>query len=107
MGYFLLAIAITGELIGTIYLKESAGYTKPVPTIISVTSYVICFFVFSKALLSINLSIAYATWSAIGLIAATLMSVFIFKEGITAVGIFAIVMITLGVIILNVYGTPQ
>lgn len=106
MGYLYLALAIVTELIGTTYLKYSEGYTKLVPTVISIASYGFCFYIFSKSLLTINLSVAYATWSAVGLIVTTLISIFIFKEGITAAGTAAIIMITAGVIILNLYGTP-
>jgi small multidrug resistance pump len=106
MGYLFLAIAIATELVGTTYLKYSDGYTKLVPSVISIAAYGICFFVFSKSLLSINLSVAYATWSAVGLVVTALISVFLFKEGITPAGIAAIVMITVGVVVLNLYGTP-
>lgn len=107
MHYLLLAISIAGELIGTTYLKYSEGYTKLVPSTISIVAYVICFFTFSKCLLQLNLSIAYATWSAVGLIVTALLSIFLFKEQITPIGIAAIIMITAGVVILNLYGTPQ
>lgn len=107
MEYFYLAIAIAGELIGTVYLKHSAGFTKLIPSLISITSYGLCFFFFSKSLLNINLSIAYASWSAVGLVVTTLLSVLLFKEGITAAGVFAIIMITIGVVILNLYGSPS
>jgi small multidrug resistance pump len=106
MGYVYLAFAIAGELIGTTYLKYSEGYTKPLPTIVSIAAYGICFYLFSKSLLTINLSIAYATWSAVGLIITALISVFVFREGITPAGIAALIMITAGVIILNLYGAP-
>lgn len=106
MAYLYLAVAIAGELIGTTFLKYSDGFTKPVPSVISIVSYGLCFYIFSKSLLSINLSVAYATWSAVGLIVTTLISVFIFREGITAAGIAAVVMITVGVVVLNLFGTP-
>lgn len=106
MGYVYLALAIAGELVGTTFLKYSEGFTKLWPSLISIMTYSLCFFFFSKSLLTINLSIAYATWSAIGLIVATLISVCIFKEGITVAGIVAIIMITIGVIVLNLYGAP-
>lgn len=106
MAYLYLAIAIVGELIGTTYLKYSDGFTKLGPSMISIISYGLCFFIFSKSLMSINLSVAYATWSAVGLIITSLISVFIFKEGITPAGVAAIVMITVGVVVLNLYGTP-
>lgn len=106
MGYLYLAIAIVGELIGTTYLKYSDGFTKLTPSVISILSYGLCFFIFSKALLTINLSVAYATWSAVGLIITTLISLLVFKEGITPAGAAAIIMITVGVVVLNLYGTP-
>lgn len=106
MGYFYLAIAIATELTGTTFLKYSEGYTKLGPSVISIVSYIVCFYTFSKSLSTVNLSVAYATWSAAGLIVTALISVFIFKEGITNIGIVAIVMITVGVVILNLYGTP-
>lgn len=106
MGYLFLTIAIAAELAGTTFLKYSDGYTKPIPTLISIISYALCFYIFSKSLMSINLSVAYATWSAVGLIVTTLISVFIFREGITAIGIVSIILITAGVILLNLYGTP-
>ena len=106
MGYLYLTIAIVAELIGTAFLKYSDGYTKPVPTLISIISYALCFYIFSKSLLSINLSVAYATWSAVGLIVTTLISVFIFREGITPIGVGSILLITIGVVMLNLYGTP-
>ncbi|MBP6492590.1 MAG: multidrug efflux SMR transporter [Clostridia bacterium] len=106
MQYLLLGIAIVAELIGTTFLKYSDGYTKLAPTIGSILSYGICFYVFSKSLLNINLSVAYATWSAVGLVVTALLSVFLFKEGITPAGVVALAMITVGVVVLNLYGTP-
>lgn len=106
MGYFYLALAIASELVGTTYLKYSEGYTKLWPSVISIASYAFCFYIFSKSLLTINLSVGYATWSAVGLIVTSLISVFLFREGITPAGVAALVMITAGVIILNLYGTP-
>lgn len=106
MGYVYLAIAIAGELIGTTFLKYSEGFTKLQPSLVTIIAYVICFYSFSKCLFTINLSVAYATWSAVGLIVTAFISILIFKEGLTVAGGFAIAMITVGVIILNVYGTP-
>ena len=50
MGYFLLAISIGFELLGTTFLKYSEGFTKLGPSLVSILSYVICFYAFSKAL---------------------------------------------------------
>jgi small multidrug resistance pump len=107
MAYVYLAGAIIGELIGTTFLKYSEGFTKAIPSIVSLLSYGICFFLFSKALKNVNLSIAYATWCGLGVVAATLISVIIFKEGINFAGVVGIVLVLAGVVILNLFGTAH
>ena len=107
MAYLFLAIAIAGELIGTTFLKISYGFTKLVPSLECILAYSVCFFFFSKALLNINLSIAYATWCGVGIIVSTIISVFIFKQGISMMGVFGIALIVIGTVLLNLYGIPS
>ena len=44
MGYFYLIIAIVGEVIGTISVKNSEGFSQPIHTILVVVGYVIAFY---------------------------------------------------------------
>ena len=101
-----LAIAIAGELLGTSFIKATEGFTKLWPSVITILSYAICFYSFAKALEHINLSFAYALWSGLGIVVSTLISVFVFKEGITP-GAVGIVLILAGVVILNIFGTSH
>ena len=68
MSYFYLFIAIVGEILGTNLLKLSDGFTKPIPTVSALLSYGVCFYFLSLAMQKIPLGIAYATWSAVGLV---------------------------------------
>ena len=102
-----LAIAIAGELLGTSFIKATEGFTKLWPSVITILSYAICFYSFAKALEHINLSFAYALWSGLGLVVSTLISVFVFKEGITPGAVVGIVLILAGVVILNIFGTSH
>lgn len=102
-----LAIAIGGELLGTTFLKYTEGFTKLWPSLITIASYSICFFCFAKALEHINLSVAYAVWSGLGIVVSTLVSVFLFKEGVTLAGVFGIILILAGIVILNLFGSPH
>ncbi len=92
--------AIGMELTGTTLLKYSQGFTKLLPTIG-------CFFSFSRALNDLNLGLAYATWSGVGIVASVLISWFLFGEKLNGWGIFAVAMIIIGCIILNVFGTDH
>ncbi|MBN1069547.1 QacE family quaternary ammonium compound efflux SMR transporter [Clostridium botulinum] len=105
MSYLFLLVAIVLELVGTAFIKYSKGFTVLLPTVSCIAIYIICFFCFSKALLKLNLGIAYATWCGAGIVASTLMSIFIFKETISAIGVIGIILIIAGCIILNVFGT--
>ena len=107
MHYLFLTLAIVGELIGTTCLKYSAGFTKLVPTLLTIAAYTVCFFFFSRALNGIALNIAYATWSALGIIVATLLSVFLFGEQITPMGIIGTIIVIVGVVILNLFGAAH
>lgn len=105
MGYIFLAGAIITELIGATSLKYSNGFSKLIPTIVCLISYLSCFFFMSRSLMSLKLNIVYATWSGIGIVATTVLSILLFKEKISVLGVFGIVLIIAGVILLNLFGT--
>jgi len=105
MPYLFLAIAIFGELAGTTLLKYADGFTRFWPSFGSIFAYAVSCFFLSKCLQNINLSIAYATWSAIGVLVTTVISVAIFKEGISIAGILGLILIIVGVVILNLFGS--
>lgn len=107
MGYLYLACAIGLELIGTTCLKYSVGFTKLLPSIATLISYGLCFYFFSKSLLYLYLSIAYAIWCAIGIVAASLISALIFHEALSAAGYLGIALIVAGVVILNLFGAAH
>lgn len=105
MSYFYLFIAIISEIIGTSFLKTSEGFSKLYPTLATAVSFVICFYFLSLSIRTIPLNIAYATWSGIGLVIVSLISVLIFKESINTVSIIGICLIVIGVVLLNFFGS--
>lgn len=107
MAYVLLGGAIILELIATTLLKYSTGFTKIYPTIGCLVAYFLCFFLFSKALNSISLGAAYATWSAVGIVASAIISALLFGEKLNAIGIVAVVLIITGCILLNLFGVAK
>ena len=103
--YVYLTFAIILELLGTILLKYTKGFTVIIPTTACLLCYGFCYFFFSKCLNQIHLSVAYATWCGIGIVVSTLFSVYILKESITIYGIIGIILVVIGVILLNIAGT--
>ena len=101
MPYVFLAFAIGMEILATTMLKFSAGFTKMAPTIGCAFAYVLCYTAFSKAVMKMNLGVAYATWCGVGILANMLISVCIFKEKITLPGILGSILVIIGCAIVN------
>lgn len=88
-------------------MKYSDGFSKLWPSLFTLLFYGVCYVFFAKSLQTINLSIAYATWCGVGIVAATLLSILIFKETISFMGIVGICLVLAGVIILNTVGATH
>ncbi|MCT6823094.1 MAG: multidrug efflux SMR transporter [Apilactobacillus sp.] len=101
--YLFLLMAIIGELIGTNLLKMSMGFSKLLPTIGSLISFALCFYFLSIAMIKIPLNIAYANWSALGILATTAIASLVYKEQINIMSALGIILIVAGVVILNLF----
>lgn len=107
IGYIELGLAIVMEVVGTNFMKASAGFTKLWPSLITIVAYVVCFYSLSQSLKTVNLSIAYATWGGLGIILTSLISVMIWHEHISLPVIAGIVFIVIGVILCNFFATSH
>ena len=105
MPYVLLGTAIVLEIIATTLLKSSEGFTKLLPAVFCILFYILCFFIFSKALNSINLGVAYATWCAGGIVATAVISAAVFGEKLNWIGITGIVVLLCGCSLLYLFGS--
>ncbi|MCB8817998.1 DMT family transporter [Desulfosporosinus shakirovi] len=104
MSWLYLIFAIIFELCGTTLMKLSKGLTKIVPAIGMFVSYFLCFWLLSLALKEIEVSVAYAIWSAVGIVVISVIGIFFFNETVNTLKIVSILLIVAGVIGLNLSG---
>jgi small multidrug resistance pump len=107
MPYIYLIIAISTEVIGSAFLKSSEGFSKFIPSLGTIISFGILFLFLSKTMQHLPLNITYATWAGLGLVLTTVVSIIIFKEQINLITIVSIVLIIVGVVSLNIFGTSH
>jgi small multidrug resistance pump len=108
MPYIYLIIAISTEVIGSAFLKSSEGFSKFIPSLGTIIfTFGICFYFLSKTMQHLPLNITYATWAGLGLVLTTVVSIIIFKEQINLITIVSIVLIIVGVVSLNIFGTSH
>ena len=61
-------------------MKSAQGFTVLMPSIACVVGYVLCFWLLGKALVTVNLSVGYAIWAALGIVLTTVIAVVAFGE---------------------------
>ena len=98
-----LILAIGFEIIATTFLKKSEEFTKLIPSIITIVGYGAAFYFLSLSLKTIPLGIAYALWSAIGIVAITIIGALVYKQTPDLPAIIGIAFIICGVVIINVF----
>ncbi len=99
----LLLLAILSEVVGTIALKASEGFTRLGPTVLMVVGYGLSLFLLALALKQIPLGVAYAIWSGLGTAGAVVAGILLWRESLNLVGIVGILFIIAGVVLLNIF----
>lgn len=77
--YVMLGIAIVSEVIGSTFLTKSAGFTKLVPSALTLLFFGIAFYLLSQVVKTMPMGIAYAIWSGVGIVLTALVGGVYFK----------------------------
>ena len=104
MTAFILAAAIASEVIGTLALKASDGFTRPLPATIVVVGYGVAFWLLALVLKHLSVGTTYAIWSAVGTAAIALIGIAAYGEGASPLKLASLALIIVGVIGLNAAG---
>lgn len=98
-----LMIAIVAEVIGTLALRSSDGFTRAVPSVVVIVGYGTAFYFLSLTLKTIPVGVAYAVWSGIGIVLISAAGWVVFGQKLDLGAIAGIALITAGVVVLNVF----
>jgi small multidrug resistance pump len=103
VSYAYLAIAIVAEVIATSFLKQSDGFTRPVPTIVMAIGYIVAFFFLSLTLREVPTGIAYAIWSGVGIVLITAIAWIVQGQRLDAPAMIGMALIIAGVLVMNLW----
>jgi multidrug transporter EmrE-like cation transporter len=99
-----LALAIASEVIATLALKSSEGFSRALPAAVVVVGYGISFFLLALVLKHFSVGTTYAIWSAAGTAVIALIGIAVYGEGASVLKLASLGLIVLGVIGLNAAG---
>ena len=101
--YFFLFMAIAFEVLGTILLPLSQGFTRLVPSTIIIISYIISLYLLTIALENLPLPVVYSSWAGLGVFSVAAMSYIFYKQVLTWQAILGLFLIVIGVVLVNIY----
>lgn len=98
MAWIFLTIAGFFEIGWAIGLKYTDGFTRPLPSALTVLAMIGSFWLLSLALRSIPLGTAYAVWTGIGAVGTAALGILLFAEPASAVRLACIGLIVAGIL---------
>jgi len=98
MAWLTLFVAGLFEIGWAVGLKFTDGFSRPLPTILTVLSMAISLFLLGIALKSLPLGTAYAIWTGVGTIGTAILGIMLFGESAAALRLVCIGLIVTGII---------
>ena len=96
-----LALAIVLEIAANIFLKYSDGFKKPLYGLLSLCCVLLAFSALAQAVKGIDLSIAYAVWGGVGIIATVAAGWVLFGQRLNRKGWAGLTLLLAGMILLK------
>lgn len=97
MSWVYLAIAGVFETVWAVALKQAEGFSRLLPSGITVVAMALSLYFLSQALKALPLGTAYAVWTGIGAVGAAVLGMFLFGESHAPMRIASILLIVAGI----------
>jgi quaternary ammonium compound-resistance protein SugE len=93
-----LSIAGVLEVGWAVGLKYADGFTKPLPSVLTLAAMVASMWLLAQAARQLPIGTAYAVWTGIGAVGTALLGMVLFGEPRTALRLTCIVLIVSGIV---------
>ncbi len=104
MGWIFLLIAGLFEVVWAYAMKQSQGFTRLAPSLVTITAMIVSVGFLSLSMRSLPLGTAYAVWTGIGAIGAFAAGYFFLGESVNAFRIIAVLLIVSGLAMMKLGG---
>lgn len=106
MGTAWIALIIAGifEVVWATGLKYTDGFTRLIPSLITIIFALASFYLLAYAMKEIPMGTAYAIWVGIGAVGAVILGMLLFNEDTSFIRVFFLCLIIAGIIGLKFFG---
>jgi quaternary ammonium compound-resistance protein SugE len=97
MAWFYLFIAGVFEVAWAIGLKYTEGFSRLMPSVLTLAAMLVSFAFLSLALKTLPVGTAYAVWTGIGAVGTVIVGIILFAEPATVVRLTSVALILAGI----------
>lgn len=101
MAWIYLVAAGMLEIIWAYSMKQSEGFSRLTPSIITIITMIASFALLAMAMRSLPLGTAYTVWTGIGAVGAFLIGIFVLGELASPMRVIAALLIVSGLVLMN------
>lgn len=101
MAWILLLIAGFLEVVWAYFMKVSDGFSKFVPSVLTIVFMIASFALLSYAMKTLPLGTAYTVWTGIGAVGSFAVGIFFLGEPASAMRMLAAVLIISGLVLMK------
>jgi quaternary ammonium compound-resistance protein SugE len=102
VAWLLLLAAGVFEVAWAVGLKTTEGFTRPLPTVLTVAAMCASVGLLGLAVKQLPISTAYAVWTGIGAVGTAVLGVWLLGEAMTPLKAASLALITLGLVGLKI-----
>ncbi len=101
MAWMFLLVAGGLEVVWAYFMKESHGFSRLWPSVITIVAMIASFGLLSAAMRTLPLGTAYTIWTGIGAVGAFIVGIVFLGEQVSAMRIAAAVLIVSGLVMMK------
>lgn len=101
MPWFYLLVAGVLEVVWAYTMKQSHGFSRLIPSVITISAMVASFWLLAVAMRTIPLGTAYTIWTGIGAVGAFLVGIAFLAEPVSTSRIIAMILIVSGLVLMK------
>lgn len=96
MSWIILLLAGLCEVGWAVGLKYTDGFTRPLPTLLTVAAIIVSLTLLGLAMKELPLGTAYAIWTGVGAVGTVIAGITLFGEAVTLLRIASVALIVCG-----------
>jgi quaternary ammonium compound-resistance protein SugE len=105
MAWIFLLLAGLLEIVWAFFMKQSAGFTRPWPSVVTIVAMIASFGLLSISMKTLPLGTAYTIWTGIGAVGAFVVGVAVLNEQLSVMRVLAAILIVSGLVLMKLAPT--